>query len=232
MKKNVFLALLIILAASAAADAQRVIIGMGPGFFRPYPTYPMYPSYPRRRAPQQNRYQNLPKFDPQVIVSVGYGFPNVDRNYLAVFRNYYQGNLSQMGPATASVDYRFSRFMSIGALVTHGTVKAPYYSYNNAGNSPAFTGDISNWAFMANFINYIPVSEKVTPYLRGAIGFNSWKQNYEDATGSKVIYPDPLPDLAYQVSIGVKFDVTKHAGLFAEAGYGKYILHAGLSFKI
>lgn len=228
MKKSVILALLIIFFASAGADAQRVIIGVGPGFYpRPYPMYPPY----QRRRPQQNRDQNLPKFKPELILSLGYGFPNVDRNYLAGFGRYYQGNLSQMGPVTASLDYRFTRYMSIGALVTHGTVKAPYYNYNT-GSAPAFTGDISNWAVMANFINYIPVSEKVTPYLRAAIGFNSWNQNYVDPTGTKVVYPDPLPDLAYQLSVGVKFAITQHAGLFAEAGYGKYILHGGISFKI
>lgn len=226
MKKHIFFAIAVILLTSSAVEAQRVFIGGGFGYPSPYRTYP-----PRRRTPQQNNYQNLPKFEPQVILSFGYGFPNVDKNYLSQFRNYYQGNISQMGPVTASLDYRFSRTTSIGALVTHSTVSAPYY--NNVGNSPAFTGNISNWSFMLNFVNYLPVSptSKVTPYLRGAIGINSWNQKYEDATGSKVIYPDQLPDLAYQVGIGAKLDLTQNAGLFLEAGYGKYILHGGLAFK-
>jgi len=42
-----------------------------------------------------------------------------------------------------------------------------------------------------------------------------------------------LPALAYQVSFGAKFHLSKEAGLFLEAGYGKYILNGGLalSFK-
>ncbi len=226
MKRNIVLAFAIMLLAGSAVDAQRVIIGMGGGLG--YPGYPRYARpYPRRRAPQNS--QNLPKFEPQVILSFGYGFPNLDKNYLLGFRNYYQGNISQMGPITASLDYRFSRTMSIGALVTHGTVNAPYYDYSTGSKS--FTGDISNWAVMANLVNYIPVSAKVTPYLRVALGINSWKQNYSDGSGNKVIYPDALPDLAYQAGLGVKFDLSKNAGLFAEAGYGKYILHGGISFK-
>lgn len=225
MKKNVVFVLVLTLLAGSALHAQRVIIGVGPRFGYGY--RPPYRSYPQRRAPQENR--NLPKFEPQMILSFGYGFPNVDKNYLIKFRDYYQGNLSQMGPLSASLDYRFSRSMSIGALVTHGTVSAPYYNYSSGVKS--FTGNINNWAFMLNLVHYIPVDSKVTPYLRGAIGINSWKQDYADASGSKVVLPDALPDLAYQVGLGAQIGLSRNSGIFLEAGYGKYILHGGLTFK-
>ncbi len=38
-------------------------------------------------------------------------------------------------------------------------------------------------------------------------------------------------DLAYQVGIGAKFKLSKNAGIFAEAGYGKYIVQGGVFFK-
>jgi len=38
-------------------------------------------------------------------------------------------------------------------------------------------------------------------------------------------------DLAYQVSIGTRFNLSQNAGFFIEAGYGRYIVNGGLTFK-
>lgn len=229
MKNYFFLVLTMTILAGSTANAQRVRIGVGGGFGYGYGyPRPYGQTYPRKQ--QQRRNQNLPKFEPSVILSFGYGFPNVDKNYLSVFYNYYKGNISQTGPFTGAIDYRFSRSMSIGAMVTHGTVSVPYYNYNT--NAKSFTGNLDNWSVMLNFVNYIPVNTTaVTPYVRAAIGINTWKEDYADASGNKVTTPDPLPDLAYQVGIGAKFNMSKNAGLFLEAGYGKYILHGGIAFK-
>ena len=85
---------------------------------------------------------------------------------------------------------------------------------------------------MINLVRYIPVSAAVTPYIRTAIGINSWQQGYTDPNGNKVavIAPD-LPDLARQFALGVRFRLSQRAGLFVEAGYGRYILNSGLSVK-
>src|ERR1700760_349257 len=108
--------------------------GYGPVYRRPHYRYP--------------RRQNLPPFQPSVNVSFGYGFPNLDKNELPEFYNLYKGTVtSQTGPITGAVDYRFSRAMSIGVMVTHGTVKAPYYNYNDQ-STPAFTGSLDNWSVM------------------------------------------------------------------------------------
>ena len=77
----------------------------------------------------------------QVInVSVGYGFPDLDRNYLPDFYGISRGNSSQSGVITGSVNYQFSRKMSIGVMVAHGVVTAPYYDYYSTSPSPDFTG--------------------------------------------------------------------------------------------
>ena len=124
----------------------------------------------------------------------------------------------------------FSRNMSIGVLVTHGNVSVPYYSYNEP-SSPVFTGSLENWSVMLNFMRYIPATEKISPYLRTAIGINTWQQSYTDAQGNKINMDGTPSQLAYQVGLGANFYLSKNAGLFLEAGYGKYILHGGLTFK-
>jgi hypothetical protein len=174
-----------------------------------------------------------PPFNPTISISVGYGFPNLDKYEMPGVYGLYQGNSTQMmGPLAASIDYRFERSLSIGLLVTHGTIDVPYYDY--ATNTKQFTGSLDNWAVMLNLINYLPVNsynETVLPYMRLAVGVNIWNQSYTDPSGNPVNIQNIPDDLAYQLSLGAKFKLSDHTAFFAEAGWGKYILEGGLSFK-
>jgi len=221
MNKLLFSTLLAVLLGCSAADAQ-IGIMMGPRFG--------YGPRPRRRAPQQN--QNLPKFQPSLNISLGYSFPNLDADQLPDFFNFYRGTSTQTGPFTGAIDYQFSRSSSIGILVTHGNVSVPYYSFGNSSGSPDMTGKLDNWAFMLDLVNYMPVSSRtISPYVRTAIGINTWTQTFTDGSGNPQNVNNTPSVLAYQVGLGAKFFLTKNSGLFIEAGYGKYILNAGLSFK-
>jgi len=185
--------------------------------------------YPGRR--QQKR-QKAPKFDPVVHFSLGYGYPNLDQNQLAGFYNYYKGNITQTGPLTGALDFQYSKTASLGVMVTHGQVSTSYYDYNNPSGPPVLAGSLDNWSVMLNLMNYIPTSGKIDPYFRTAIGINIWKQNYTDASGNKLGLVSDPNQFAYQVGLGAKFHLTKNTSFFMEAGYGKYILHGGLSFKL
>ncbi len=226
MKKHIYLFAFILAtsAISIQANAQfrsRVYVRGGyRGGYRSRP--PMM----KRQNPQQQQFQ------PSVDINLGYGLPNLDKNNLAVFSNAYQGTISQQGPFTGSVDYRFSPMMSIGVMGTYGKVSAPYYDYSSTSNVPDFTGKLENWSLMFNMISYMPsYDRKVEPYLRTAIGINNYTQSYLDAGGNKAAIVGNPSQLAYQASIGAKFHLSKQAGIFLEAGYGKYIFSGGLSLK-
>ena len=222
MNKKYLLLFFTTMTLYATSHAQVFIGGRfgGAGYYgRPRP--------PRRMRPAQ---EMLPKFQPAVYINLGYGFPNLDKQALPIYYNYYSGTASQKGPFTGSIDYQFARSMSIGVMVSHGTVNMPYYSYNDA-TAPAMHGLLDNWAYMLNFMRYIPASKNVTAYLRTAVGVNSWTQSFTDGSGNKLNPQLAPPDFAYQVGLGARFNLSKNAGLFMEAGYGKYILHGGLSFK-
>ncbi|MFT3822385.1 MAG: hypothetical protein QM731_00645 [Chitinophagaceae bacterium] len=204
------------LLSTTAAEAQFIM--------RPRPM-----RYGRR--PQRPVRPQLPPVKPSLNVSFGYGFPALDKNYLPEYYNAYQGHISQTGPITGSIDYRFSRVMSIGVMASYNKVSAPYYDYPTDA-LPAFKANFTNWSIMLNLMHYIPVNGSVTPYFRTAAGVNIWDQQYTSANGTPAhISPVEVPDFAYQVSFGAKFNFSSHAGLFLEAGYGKYIAQGGLSFK-
>jgi hypothetical protein len=217
--KHFFPVCIFVLFLSTTAESQVIVMG------RP-------PRYRMRPPRQKSRAQQLPKFQPSVDISAGYGFPNGDKDYIPTYYNAYNGSVSQTGPFAGSIDYHFQRNMSIGVLVTHGMLKAPYYAYGNTSGVPDFNFNASSWAVMLDILHYIGATKNVTPYTRVALGFNIWDQNYTDAAGDKVSMPSAdLPDFAYQLSLGAKFRLSKNSSLFLEAGYGKYIVNGGLSFK-
>jgi hypothetical protein len=168
-----------------------------------------------------------------VSISAGYGFPAVDTKYLPEFYGVGKGNVSQQGVVTGSVDYQFSRRMSIGVMVTHASFSAPYYGYFSASDLPDLTARFENWAFMITMVRYIPVSRRASLYIRTAIGGNSWKQDYEDVHGNKVAVTSvDLPALAHQLALGMKCRLGLRTGIFVEGGYGKYIVRGGLSVRL
>lgn len=188
---------------------------------------------PRRLSPRQRMRTARPPFRPTLSLSIGYGYPNLDRNYLPDYYGYSIGSVSQTGVITGSVDYRFSRRMSLGVLVTHGTVSAPYYNFYSTSTLPDLTGKLDNWSVMIRWVRYFPVSLRFTPYLATSLGVNIWKQDYTDPYGNKVVVSAAdVPDLAYQGAIGARFSLTRHAALFTEVGFRKYIVRGGLSVSL
>ncbi len=198
----------------------------------------IYPNQPRYYRPRQQRIYRQPQqqatdFKPSVELLLGYGFPNLDKGSMPEFNEAYRTNAMQLGPFAGSLNYKFSPKTSLGILVTHGTVNAPYYLNNSTLAMPAFNVKLDNWAFMLNLVNYLPGNKLISPYTRVAIGVNSWQQNYTDASGNKLaMQPANLPDFAYQLSLGAKFHLSKNTAFFVEAGYGKYIVEGGLAFKL
>lgn len=203
------------------ANAQVFIYRRPPGGYHRAP-----PTRPRTYQRPQ-----LPPFQPTVNIHIGYGFPALDKYFLPEYYEAYKGNISQVGPINGSVDYRFSRLMSVGFMVNYNKVSAPYYDYNGS-HTPAFTASLESWSFMFNMKNYLGYSTKVAPYIHTAVGVNSWNQTYKIPISSNAtVVPVSLPDFAYQASFGVNFGLSEKAGMFMEAGYGKYILNAGMEFR-
>ena len=228
MNKQITILSILLVLIGGAANAQ--IYG---GIFIPAPR----PPYPPRQQQQYPHRQKAPAFKPTLNLSFGYGFPNLDKDYFpdefygAV--NAYKGTqFSQTGPFTGALDFQFSRYNSIGIMGTYGKVSVPYYDYSSNSAADLFTGNIESWSAMLNMMTYFPSYQTVSPYIRTAIGMNNRTENYTYPDGSKALEDlKNVTDLAYQVSIGTKFNFSPNAGFFIEAGYGRYIVSGGLSFK-
>ncbi len=234
MNRSTLLMTVILTLFAVVSDAQYP--GYGPPPYGP-PVYGRPRVYRRPPPPPPPNFrrqpvQRMPAFKPSLNLTVGYGFPNLDQNHLAEFFDAYKGSVTQQGPVTASLDYQFSRSTSIGVAGTYGKTSAAYFDHNSYSDIPDFNGYLENWSVLFNMVNYFPASSRyVEPYIKTAIGMNKWKQDYLYPNGDKAAVLDDPTSLAYQVSIGSKFNFSPHAGFYLEAGYGKYILNGGLAFK-
>lgn len=219
---------LIALVSEAQMSGTVIIHGGPPPYGRRYYGRPYPPPRPRRPMPPRRQTH----FTPTVNLSIGYGFPNLDKNFLPEFIDAYKGSLTQNGPITASFDYQFSPVTSIGVMGTYGKVSAPYYDVASSSHEPTFTGNIENFSVMFNMMTFIPSREKaVSPYLRTAIGVNNYKQEYLYPDGQTAAQVENPSELAYQVSLGARLNLSPKAGFYIEGGYGKYILNGGLTLR-
>ena len=175
------------------------------------------------RRPQNNYKPKESAFKPEVNVSVGFGFPNVDGYQFSNQFDLYKGNFTQTGPITGAIDYRYNRNNSIGVMATYGKVSVPY---SDALNNYQGKVDLENWSVMLNFMQYSTLTNSATLYFHEALGANINNTSYH----GNVPLTNPS-GFAYQLGIGAKFKITDNASFFAEAGYGKYIIHGGLSFS-
>jgi hypothetical protein len=229
MKKQTTVLAILFVLISGIAEAQVYGGGMymRRGYRRPPPRQ-------MQRNPQKKK---PPVYHPTVNLSIGYGYPNLDKNYFpdqfVGSLNAYRGSeFTQTGPVTAALDFQFSRYNSIGVIGTYGKASVPYYDFSSTGATPIFTGDLKSYSVMLNMMTYFPSYQTVSPYIRTAIGISNRTEDYMYPDGSKaVIGSDNLTDLAYQVSIGTRFNMSQNAGFYVEAGYGKYIVNGGLTFR-
>src|SRR3954466_6386452 len=146
MKKSLPILITLLVAISIAGEAQYYYYGK--------PRMRMHVH--RKPPPPAQNYPKRPSFQPTLNLSIGYGFPNLDKDQLAQFIDAFKGTATQKGPITGAVDYQFSRNMSIGVMGTYGKVTVPYYDYNSNSSSPAFTGSLENWSVMFNLLSFMP----------------------------------------------------------------------------
>lgn len=223
MKKLLILFIVLTLFSSIKAQYGGVYISPRIGYSMGYHPYPRGNNYKR---------DSSYRFKPSMSINVGYGLPNLDKYQFAQTYQFYNQPYSETGPIAAAIDYRFSRTMAVGLLITSGTSKTNYYDYYSNNPSAAFQGKLSSTAIMLDLVNYMPVNNNhIAPYLRTALGVNIWNEDYYNTNGNKINFSSYPTDFAYQVSIGSNFYIAEHVGFFAEVGYGKYIFNAGLAFK-
>lgn len=178
----------------------------------------------------QNGGQVLPFKKKDQFISVQYGFPNVSKSLLESFPLFTQTNKKNFGPVSLSYDYHISADMSIGATLLYSSYSASYKDI--LASSLSFNGKLRNTAILVQSTKYLAAKEKLFLYAKGSIGLNLWSGEYTAPDGSDFKNFNAPTPVGYTAMVGGKYLFTPNMLGYLEAGYGKYIVAAGLSFKV
>lgn len=173
---------------------------------------------------------NFPFKKKDQFFSLQYGFPNTIKNSLESVFGFSQTNKKSFGPVSIAYEYHVNELMSIGASISYGSYSADYQ--DNFGANLAFRGTLRNTAILLQTTRYMETDKKASLYAKGSIGLNLWSGEYKKPDGTDFKNFNAPTPLGYNAMVGVKYSFSKKAFGYLEAGYGKYIVAAGLSVKL
>jgi hypothetical protein len=162
--------------------------------------------------------------------SVQHGFPNTIKNSMENFIGFNQTNKKSAGPVSISYEYHANALLSLGISFSYSSYSADYKDILGAGVT--FKGTLRNPAILLQSTKYFENNGKALLYAKGSIGINLWSGEYTDGNNGdfqNMNFPSPL---GYNAVVGVKYGFSPNNYGYIEAGYGKYVVAAGISFKL
>ena len=181
-------------------------------------------------AKSQNKAKPFPFEKGSQIISVQYGFPNLIKKSLESFPGFTESNKKSTGPVSLSYEYHFRPLLSLGISVSYSAYSAEFKDM--FGFNAAFTGKLRNIALMLQTVKYFDVESNFLFYTKAKIGLNLWSGEYTNANGSTYKNFNAPTPVASNLMLGAKYPFSKSVIAYLEAGYGKYIMAAGVSFPL
>ena len=180
------------------------------------------------------------------VFSVGFGIPNNTNTLLSgggiitsILNVGGTANKQKgFGPVFGSFEYFISKEISLGLSFTYATGKQNYSTPGIpllgivAANAGSASINLFQIAGISSYHLY--TTDKLDPYIKGAIGINLWKTEYINAAGVKSNpFTAPTP-FGYQGIVGLRYFVNKQFAPYGEIGFTslKFSANLGLSVKL
>jgi hypothetical protein len=198
-------------------------------------------------AKPQKAFEGTPILDKKDFVfSVGLGIPNNTTTLLSgggaisSILNSGTSNKSGFGPAFVGLEYFVSKEISIGLSAAYASGKQDYN--NNSGiilpvigftPTNLGTASINLFQIAATSSYHLYTTDKLDPYIKGAIGLNIWKTKYVTAGNESNPFTAPTP-FGYQGLVGLRYFASSKLAPYGEIGYSslKFSANIGLSVKL
>jgi hypothetical protein len=160
------------------------------------------------------------------VVSVGYGFGNLNRALFKTYESMGGYKYSGMGPLFAKFEYGVSDKIGLGLNIAHINANVKY----GTGSSQSEI-DWKNTSALLRMNIHFSNSDKLDAFWGAGLGyrFGSWKFKNEDSSIDEVM-PNIIP-LGFETTIGVRYFFIENLGIYAEAGIAKAPIQFGLNAK-
>jgi len=175
-----------------------------------------------------------------MVISLGYGAPNLAKDLFKPFQTYGGYSLSGIGPAHAKFEYAISDNIGLGLSINYVQMKTEWSSSypdpNNFLNTITYKEGFKGSSLSANLrmnIHFL-TSAKIDPYWGIGLGYRtsnySFYSDYTGATALTLVLPS-LP-LGFETTVGIRYYFTKNIGAYLELGASKSIIQGGLAIKL
>lgn len=197
-------------------------------------------------AKPQKAFEGTPILDKKDFVfSVGLGIPNNTTTLLtggSVANSILGGTSSGkngFGPLFLGFEYFISKELSVGIAGAYANGKkdftTPVITILGQQITAATSGSASINLFQiaATSSYHLYTTDKLDPYIKGAIGLNIWKTKYVSAGNESNPFTAPTP-FGYQGLVGLRYFVNSKLAPYGEVGYSslKFSANIGLSVKL
>jgi len=169
----------------------------------------------------------------KLIISVGYGDAAVVYidNWI---NNGYKSNSSQqiapqVNPLYAKLEYRVFRHMGIGVDVSYDDYESRLAVPSSTNYAVAYKG----YTFVADVrINrHIHLIHKRLDLYCG-VGLGYQIQSISNLISTESFPKPGTTNLAYEITFGGRFYITKRIGIYAEGGLARSIIQGGLAIRL
>jgi len=173
------------------------------------------------------------------VVSLGFGLPPSKRmsDEFNFYKNtFYDYKLKNYGTGVLKYERGLHKYFGLGLNLEYSSSRVSY-KYGDAADPAKYTADIKNKIIggFAKFNGHFPVGQKLDFYGGVGLGYLYTINNYADTNpnvSAEVKQRETILDFDYQLTLGARFMIKDHVGLFAEVGRATTLFQFGLAFKI
>ncbi len=185
-------------------------------------------------------------------LSIGLGFPNKTHEALDIGTTILGGLLSgnaavndKGGKSTpffmGMYEYGISENISLGAYAGYFKSENEILRIANLiTNSKIGTAEYKVYSFGGKIGAHYPLIKNLDTYASTYVGYNFIKDDVRFETGSligdlvaaEIVRNLDYPRITYEVNAGAKYFFNEKIGVYGEAGVGRFLVNAGVSFNL
>jgi hypothetical protein len=171
--------------------------------------------------------------DGKNILSLGFGFPATStiQNSFDQYKSFIDYKFKNYGTVVFKYEHGLQKYFGVGVNFDYSAASVSY-KYDDS-NLLRYQVNIKSkvFGFYGRLNAHLPIGDKLDIYGGAGLGYLYKIDNYNDdnPAGSTTSHKTSVLDFDYQLTVGARYMVKDHFGLFAEAGHASTIGQLGIT---
>jgi hypothetical protein len=171
--------------------------------------------------------------DGKNFISLGFGLPATSKiqNTFDQYKSYTDYNSKNYGTIVLKYEHGLQKYFGVGLNLEYSGGSGAY-KYDNTNQLRYQVNMTSSLAgAYARLNGHFPIGKSLDIYAGAGLGYTYQIDNYNDTnpTNSNTSHKNTSLDFDYQFTLGVRYMIKEHFGLFAEIGQASTIAQIGIS---